>query len=55
MSRIEIASLEPTRRPVSGFVLPSFDGHTHFAEVLTALLPAVGILAVAATLLLAIL
>ncbi len=55
MTHIEIAKLEHASRSAFGWVPEGYDGRTHYAEVLAALVPAVGILAVAATLLLAIL
>jgi hypothetical protein len=55
MTHTEIATLEHASRASFGWIPEGYDGRTHYAEVLTALVPAVGILAVAATLLLAIL
>ena len=55
MTQIEIANLEHASRSAFAWSPEGYDGRTHYAEVLTALVPAVGILAAAATLLLAIL
>jgi len=55
MTQIEIANLEHAGRSALAWAPEGYDGKTHFTELLTALVPAVGILAVAGTLLLAIL
>ena len=55
MTQIEIANLEHAGRSAFAWTPEGYDGKTHFTEVLAALVPAVGILAVAGTLLLAIL
>lgn len=55
MTQIEISNLEHAGRTAMGWMPEGFDGRTHYAAVITALVPAAGILAVAATLLLAIL
>ena len=55
MSPIEIANLEHASRAATAWSPEGYDGRTHYAEVVRALVPAIGILAVAATLLLAIL
>jgi len=55
MTRSEIASIENAGRAAFGWSPEGYDGRVHYAAVVAALVPAVGILAVAATLLLAIL
>ena len=55
MTQIEIANLEHAGRSAFGWSPEGYDGKTHFGEFLAALVPAVGILAVAGTLLLAVL
>ncbi len=55
MSLIEIANLEHASRSTTVWAPEGYDGRTHYADVLRAVVPALGILAVAATLLLAIL
>jgi hypothetical protein len=51
MTQIEITNLEYASRASFGWAPEGYDGKTHYRAVLTAALPAVGILAVAATLL----
>lgn len=51
MTRIEIANLEHASRASFGWAPEGYDGRTHYHSVLAATLPAIGILAVAATLL----
>jgi len=55
MTQIEIAHLEHAGRSAFAWTPEGYDGKTHYTEVFAALVPAVGILAVAGTLLLAIL
>lgn len=55
MTRAEIAHLEYAGRFAWGWSPEGSDGRLHYGPVLAALVPAVGILAVAGTLLLAIL
>ncbi len=55
MTRTEIASLEHAGRAAFAWVPEGYDGRTHYRSVLAALVPAVGILAVATTLLVTIL
>jgi hypothetical protein len=55
MTRLEIANLERAARSATAWIPEGYDGRTHYAAVLTAVIPAVGILAVAVTLLLSIL
>lgn len=55
MTRLEIAHLEHASRSSFGWAPEASDGRTHYGAVLAAIIPAVGILAVAATLLLSIL
>jgi len=55
MNRTEIAALEHAGRAAFAFVPEGYDGRTHYGAVLAALVPAIGILAVATTLLLSIL
>ncbi|MBN9309736.1 MAG: hypothetical protein J0I99_07330 [Devosia sp.] len=55
MSTIEIANLEHASRAALAWVPEGYDGRTHYGAVIAAMSAAVGILAVAATLLLAIL
>lgn len=55
MTRLEIANLEHASRSSFGWAPEGYDGRTHYGAVLAAITPAVGILAVAATLLLSIL
>jgi hypothetical protein len=55
MTHLEIANLEHASRSAFGWAPEGYDGRTHYGAVLAAIIPAVGILAVAATLLLAIL
>ena len=55
MTQIEIANLEHAGRSAFGWTPEGYDGKTHFTELLAALVPAIGILVVAGTLLFAIL
>ena len=55
MSSSEVASLEHAGRAALAWVPEGYDGQTHYGAVIAAMGAAVGILAVAATLLLAIL
>lgn len=55
MTHLEIANLEHASRSAFGWTPEGYDGRTHYLAVLTAVIPAIGILAVAVTLLLAIL
>ena len=55
MTQIEIANLEHAGRSAFAWAPEGYDGKTHYTEVFAALVPALGILAVAGTLLLAIL
>ena len=55
MTRLEIANLNHAPRSAVMWSPEGFDGRTHYGAVLAAIIPAVGILAVAATLLLSIL
>lgn len=55
MNRIEIANLEPAGRAAMAWAPQGIDGRIHYRSLLTAIVPAAGILAVAATLLLAVL
>ena len=55
MTRLEIANLEHAARWAVAWIPEGYDGRTHYGAVLAAIVPAVGILAVAATLLLSIL
>lgn len=55
MTQIEIANLEHASRSAFAWTPEGYDGKTHFSALFAALVPAVGILAVAGTLLLAIL
>lgn len=55
MTQIEIANLEHAGRSAFAWSPEGYDGRTHFAAFLAALVPAVGILAVAGTLLFAVL
>ena len=54
MSTIELANLEHASRTAIAWRSEGYDGKTHYAAVIAAVVPAVGILAVAATLLLSI-
>ena len=54
MSTIEIANREYASRTAIAWRPEGYDGKTHYAAVIAAVVPAVGILAVAATLLLSI-
>lgn len=55
MTQLEIANLEHASRSAMAWVPEGYDGKTHYAALLGAMVPAVGILAAAAALLLAIL
>ncbi|MDC9825426.1 hypothetical protein PRN20_16975 [Devosia sp. ZB163] len=55
MNTYEIAKLEHASRAAFAWVPEGYDGRTHYGAVLTAVVPAIGILAVAATLLLSVL
>jgi hypothetical protein len=55
MTHHEIATLENAGRSAFAWTPESYDGRTHYGAVLAALVPAIGILTVAATTLLAIL
>lgn len=55
MTHAEIRSLENAGRAAIAWAPESYDGQVHFDYVLKAIAPAIGILAVAATLLLAVL
>ena len=55
MTQIEIANLEHAGRSAFAFSPEGYDGKTHFTGLLAALVPALGILAVAGTMLFAIL
>lgn len=51
MTQVEIANLEHASRASFGWSPEGYDGRMHVASVLAAIVPALGILAVAATLL----
>jgi hypothetical protein len=55
MSSADIANLEHASRAALAWVPEGYDGRTHYAPVVAAITAAVGILAVATTLLLSIL
>jgi hypothetical protein len=55
MTQAEISTLEHAGRTAMAWIPESYDGQTHYGYVLKALTPAIGILAVAATLLFAVL
>ena len=55
MTQIEIANLEHAGRSAFAWTPEGYDGKIHFGYLFAALVPALGILAVAATLLFAIL
>jgi len=55
MTQIEIANLEHAGRSAFAWTPEGYDGKTHFSYLFAALVPALGILAVAGTLLFAIL
>lgn len=55
MNRTEIANLENASRAAMAWIPEGSDGRTHYRALVAAILPAAGILAVAATLLLAVL
>lgn len=54
MTQIEISNLEHASRTAFAWSPEGYDGRTHFAAVIAAIVPAVGILAIAASMLLAI-
>jgi hypothetical protein len=55
MTQLEIANLEHASRSAMAWVPEGYDGKTHYGALIGALVPAIGILAAAAALLLAIL
>lgn len=55
MTEAKIASLQHSSRLAFSWDPQGYDGRAHYGAVLTAVVPAIGILAVAATLLLSIL
>jgi hypothetical protein len=55
MTQAEIRTLENAGRTAMAWVPEGYDGETHYSYVLKALTPAIGILAIAATLLFAVL
>ena len=55
MTQVKIASLQSINHPTFGWDPQGYDGRVHYGAVLAAVVPAIGILAVAATLLLSIL
>jgi hypothetical protein len=55
MTQAAISTLEHAGRTAMAWIPESYDGETHYGYVLKALTPAIGILAVAATLLFAVL
>ncbi|MDP1730171.1 MAG: hypothetical protein Q8L54_03140 [Devosia sp.] len=55
MNRTEIANLEHAGRAAMAWIPEGIDGRTHYRSLMAAIVPAAGILAVAATLLLAVL
>jgi len=55
MTQLEIANLEHAARSAVAWIPEGYDGRTHYGAVLAAIVPAAGILAVAATLLLSVL
>jgi len=55
MTRTEVNTLEHASRTAMAWSVEGYDGQTHYGHVLRAIAPAVGILAVAATLLFAVL
>ena len=55
MNNHEIATLEHAGRAALAWIPEGYDGRTHYAAVLAAILPAAGILVAAGTVLLAIL
>ena len=55
MTRLELANLEHAAHSATAWMPEGYDGRVHYSAVLAAIVPAVGILAVAATLLLSIL
>ncbi|MDF2982104.1 MAG: hypothetical protein K0Q69_1876 [Devosia sp.] len=54
MTQLEIANLEHAARSAVAWIPEGYDGRTHYGAVLAAIVPAAGILAVAATLLLSV-
>jgi len=55
MTHLEIAQLENAGRSAFAWTPEGYDGRTHYGAVLAALLPAIGILVVATTVVLSIL
>ncbi|MGV3490312.1 MAG: hypothetical protein ACO1OG_03235 [Devosia sp.] len=55
MTNHEIATLEHAGRSALAWTPESYDGRTHYGSVLAAIIPAVGILVVAASLLFSVL
>ncbi|WP_417308256.1 hypothetical protein [Devosia sp.] len=54
MTQVEISNLEHASRTAVAWSPQGYDGRTHYLAVVAAIVPAVGILAIAASLLLAI-
>ena len=54
MTQLEIANLEHAARSAVAWIPEGYDGRTHYGAVLAAIVPAAGILAVVATLLLSV-
>lgn len=52
MSTIEIANLEHARRTAIAWIPEGYDGRVHYAALAAAIVPALGILAVASVMLL---
>jgi hypothetical protein len=55
MTRVDINMLEQAGRTATAWIPEGYDGETHYSYVLKAMTPAIGILAIAATLLFAVL
>jgi hypothetical protein len=55
MTQLEIANLEHAGRAAFAWTPEGYDGKTHFIPLFAALIPAIGILAVVGTLLVAVL
>jgi hypothetical protein len=55
VTQAEISALEHAGRTAVAWLPEGYDGETHFGYVLKAITPAIGILAIAATLLFAVL
>jgi hypothetical protein len=55
MTQADINTLEHAGRTATAWATEGYDGETHYSYVLKAMAPAIGILAVAATLLFAVL